>query len=280
MDEEVSTANVVGGESTTPEEVSQILGLSAPETVAEEPEAPEPETPEEPAAPVEPEAPVEPVAPVVETPAEPETPEEAPEAPSFALEVEDASGNKLTVNPGDNLEEVLQDFEPKTNGQIFQIIKDVMKMEAAKEAYDAQQADDAVVAERAEAVANIQSGWDKEIEALRGEKRLGVPADPNNPEDKANQRVQQVYKFMAETNEKRIAEGREPIRSLEDALDKIELQERRDAETEAAKKAKEDAKRRGGLVGGGSAPGTPSSGAYRSGSARTAEEALRNAGLR
>lgn len=258
-------------ETTTPEEVASVLGLERP---AEEtaPDAPEEEAPEE-------ETPTEEVPAV--TPAEEPRVEEpaAPEAaagdePTFTVEVEDANGEKFAINPGDNLEEVLAAFEPKNNGQIFQIVKESIKQDMAKEAFDAQKAEEASAAEVAQSVAAVQDGWDKEIAKLQGEKRLETTAD-----GKPNERAQAVFKFMADENEGRQADGRPLLQSFEDALDKMELQDKRDAEKEAAKKAKEEARRVGGMVGGSSAPASSGAPVYHAGAARNANEALHHMGV-
>lgn len=256
--------------SVTPEEVAQVLGKPVP--VAEEPVAPV--EPEEPVVPVvEEPAPVVPFPPKVE---EPVAPIVAPEAPSFALEVEDANGTKFIINPDDNIDEVLKDFEPKDNGQIFKIIEDRMQLKMDAKAYTDNEATKTAEAEHAQAVANIQSGWDREAEKLQGEKRI-----PMTVEGKSNERLEAVYKFMAETNQVRIAAGVSPIQTLEDALDKMELQESKAAAAETARKAKEDARARGALVGGSSAPA--SSGAAPTWNAGTgvnnANQALKSMGL-
>lgn len=263
-------------ETTTPEEVLQVMGKEAPAPEAEEPEQePEGEAPTDPE--VEPETPEgEEPAPVEATPrAEPAVADEqeAVEPPTFALDVEDAEGNTITINPGDNLEDVLKDFEPKSNGQIFQIIKDITRLEGEKSAWEAEQTTAAQEAERQEAIANVQATWEAEIAALQGEKRLPVGAD-----GKSTERVDEVFKFIAEENQKRHEAGRPLIQSFEDALDKIELREKKEAEVQAAKDEKELAKKRGGLVGGSSAPATSGGKTY-SGGARTANEAIRSMGL-
>ena len=266
-----STDNINSEEGgVTPEEVAQVLGKPAP--AVEEPVVEE--EPEQPEAPVEPEEPVaEPKVeePKVETPAA----DDAPEAPSFALEVEDANGVKFVINPEDNIDEVLKDFEPKDNGQIFKIIEDRMQLKLDAKAYAEEQAAKSAEAEREQAIANIQAGWDKEAEKLQNEKRLPVTAD-----GKTNERLEEVYKFMAETNQKRVEAGMPPIQTLEDALDKLELAEKKAAEVEAAKKAKEEARARGALVGGSSAPASNGGPTYSAGSGvRNASQAIKKMGL-
>lgn len=198
--------------------------------------------------------------------------EETAEAPTFTIEIEDANGKKFTVSPDDNLEDVLAEFEPKNNGQVLQLMRDLDRLSGEKSTYESQQAEAASEAERQELVTSIQKGWDDEITRLQGEKRLPLDA-------KIDDRKQEVFKFMAEENEKREAENRPLLQSFEDALDKLELREEKEAKAQAAKDEKELNKRRGSLVGGSSAPATSGGKAYQPGSARNADEALRAAGL-
>lgn len=263
---EAPAEQVDGGESTTPEEVSQILGLNPPETTTEEPEtpeAPEEEEVEEPEAPEEPETPEEEAPPEV---SEPETPVEEP---TFTMEVEDADGNKHTIS---SLEDLPRDFEPKDNLQIMEILQGIQKLDGERQAYESDKTTKAEEAEKAERVASIQESWDKEIKTLQADKRM--PTD-----GKFDERRDAVFKFMAEENAKRNEDGRPLLQSFEDALDKLENREGKEQAKEAEKKEKELARQRGALVGGSSAPGAGTSPVYRSGSARNSSEAIRAAGL-
>lgn len=269
MDEEQAAAaesveNINSEEGgVSADEVAQVMGLpkAQPETPAEEVETPEePETPE---------------VPEVEIPAAPETPAvvtETPEAPAFSLQVEDLNGEVLTLNVGDDIEKVLENFEPKNNGQVFKLMHDFMRLEDQKTAWENQQAEATTEAERAELVSTIQAGFDSEIHKLQGEKRL--PLD-----GKIEERKSEIFKFMSDENERRSQDGRPLIQSFEDALDKIELQEKKTAEKETAKQAKEQTRRVGGMVGGSSAPASGAGHTYVAGSARNANDALRIAGL-
>lgn len=192
----------------------------------------------------------------------------------FALEVEDANGKKFTLKPGDDLENALADFEPKSNGQIMKILDDFRKLGDEKAKYDADQETQAAEAEKQQKITNIRSGWDKEIERLQGDKRLPVEAD-----GKVSERVKEVFNFMTAENEKRIAEGRPLLESFEDALDKIELKESKDSAIQKDKEEKELARKRGAIVGGSSAPASSGTSNYTRGSARTATEALRVQGI-
>jgi hypothetical protein len=266
------TGSNEGEESTTPEEVAQILNLPKPtpteeaeeveETAEEAPEAEEPETPE----PVQPEAPAK----VEDTPSE----AEEVEAPSFTIEVEDANGDRFVINPEDDLEKVLENFEPKSNGQIVAILKQVADMQSAKAAYEAQQAQSQEQAAHQERLNAIQTGWDEEIKELQGQRRIDTVA-----QGKENERVNQVFKFMSEENQKRSEAGRPLIHSFEDALDKLELREMKEEKAEEAKKQKELTRKRGGMVGGSSAPATGTAQVYKAGSARNAAQAIQKLGL-
>lgn len=266
---------------TTPEEVLSVMGKGPepegePETPPADPDGGEPpagadKVPADPDdAPADPETPPAPAADPTPTPPAPAPPEEAP---SFAVEVEDAQGNKITIEPGANIEEVLKDFEPKSNGQIFQIIKDVMAAEQSQKEYQAEQEQQARDEQAKTAIAEVQAGWDKEITALQGSKRLPVDAA-----GKSEERVTEVFKFMADVNAEREKNGQPPVSSFEDALDKLELKERKDAEAKKAKEEKDLARKRGGIVGGSSAPASSGGPTY-AGGARNANAALRQMGF-
>lgn len=283
MDENVVAApegEVEETGSTTPEEVLSILGKGpAPAAEGADDESGDSDTddsknaedgadsaakPDE----VKPDTPA-----AAEEAAKPEPSAEVAETPTFAIEVEDANGAKFTIEPGANLEEALKDFEPKNNGQIFQVIADYMQAKQDKTAYDTEQASKTTEAERASQVAAVSDGWDKEIAALQGAKRLPVGAD-----GKSDERVSQVFTFMAQENEKRTQDGRPLLQSFEDALDKIELKETREAAADKAKADKEEARKNGGMVGGSSAPASSGAATYRPG-ARNANEALKSMGI-
>lgn len=260
-------------ETTTEAEVLEILGKS-PAAPAEESEENEEVAEEETEESETPESPENPEAPAtdVEDAQEVETPEAPSETPTFTVEIEDANGKKFTVSPDDNLEDVLAEFEPKNNGQVLQLMRTLDKLGNEKAAHEASQAEEAEAAARAEQVTGIQAGWDDEIKRLQGEKRLPLDA-------KIEDRKTAVFKFMAEENEKRQTENRPLLQSFEDALDKLELKESKDAQVAEARREKEDNKKRGGLVGGSSAPATSSAPVYKSGMARNSNEALRAMGL-
>lgn len=254
-----------GGVTAT--DVADVLHLKSA-TKAEAPKEPEVETPEEPEEEPE-ETPVEPAPKEVE----PEKPVDS-ETPSFSIEVQDVNGIKFTISPDDDLEKVLADFEPKNNGQVIQLMRDLDRMAVEKKTWEAEQETKATDAEKAETVANIQKAWDKEITALQGQKRLPVMADGKTPE-----KVDQVFKYMSEENTKRIEKGVALLSSFEDALDKMELNERREADKTAAKAEKEEARKKGSLIGGSSAPASSGSPVYRAGAAKNANQALRVMGL-
>lgn len=264
-------------EGTTADEVAQVLNLPTAEAQPEAPETEQGEAEEEQPSEVVPDTPAAEQPP--EQPAAPEEPKPAeetaqPEAPNFTIEIEDAQGNKFTVGPDDNLEDVLAEFEPKNNGQVLQLMRELDRLQGEKQNWEAQEAATTAEAEHTKLITSIQEGWNKEITELQGQKRIPVSAD-----GKDNERVQQVYAFMSEENEKRVAAGKPMIQSFEDALDKLELKELREAEKAKSKEAKEEARRKGGLVGGSSAPASSGSPVYHAGTARNASEAIHSLGL-
>lgn len=260
-------------ETTTPEEVAELLNLPVPEKQEESEEETEEESEDteestesdEETTEIEEES-------TDEEESEEQEQEEESDVPTFELEVEDANGEKFVLKPGDDLEKVLKDFEPKSNGQIFAVLKQLSDLENQKQEYESEQANKAEEADKQERISNIQKGWDAEIKALRGEKRIEVGADGKS------ERVDKVFEFMNKENDKRLQDGRPLIQSFEDALDKLELSELKEGEAKKAKEAKETARKNGGKVGGASAPATAGTPTYKGG-ARNASDALRGMGL-
>lgn len=193
------------------------------------------------------------------------------DAKDFSFTVEDANGTTYKIVPGDSIEDILKDFEPKNNGQIIAILDQLREAKDAQAKYETDQQTQAAEADKAERVANIQEGWNSEIKDLQAQKRIPTGTD--------NERIGQVYTYMGEENAKRIAAGKPTIGSFEDALDKLETIEERAAKVEANKAEKEEARKNGGLVGGGGSMTTATTGAYKAGSARNVNQALRAQGL-
>lgn len=259
-------------ETTNEAEVLEVLGKTSAETeeiTEEEPE--QPETPEAPET-EETEEPEKPEAPAKAEEAKPAEPEAPTETPTFTVEIEDANGKKFTVGPEDNLEEVLAEFEPKNNGQVLQLMRDLDRLGNEQKAWTEQQEEQKTEAEKAARISEIQASWDKEVLKLQGEKRL--PLD-----GKIEDRKSEVFKFIAEENAKRTQEGRPLLQSFEDALDKLELQERQAADKKAEQDKRVETRRRGGMVGGSSAPASSGGPVYRAGAARNASEAINSLGL-
>lgn len=278
---DTSTDNIPadqGGETTSPEEVAELLNLPPQQTSTNDDEDEDPDDSDkgddDPDAPETPPEPKDtPPAPKEEEKKPEEKPETPPEEKVFALEVEDVNGEKFTLKPGDDLEEALKEFEPKNNGQIFKIIDDLQQLRADEKQYKEDQETQAAETAKNEKIAEIQSGWEKEIEALQGSKRVPTTVDGQD-----NERVNQVFQYMNEENEKRMDDGRPLLNSFEDALDKLELKETKETQAKKDKEEKELAKKKGSLVGGSSAPASSGTPVYKGG-ARNANEALRQQGL-
>lgn len=286
------------GEGTTPEEVASVLkssGINLPaepkaaaadDEEGDDPDAIVADAGEEDAAgegtDTEEVANEEPVKPATEDDGKPAPTDEEVQAAAdarvataddkYSFEVEDANGVTFKVPVGAKMEDVLKEFEPKNNGQILDILDQLRDMKAQKAADDATEAENTSKAEQAQRVSEIRKAWDGEVTDLTAQKRI-----PEGTE--GEDRVKEVYKFMAEENGKRMEAGRPTIGSFEDALDKLEAKEGREAKVAADKAAKDDARKNGGLVGGSSAPATGSSPVYRAGTARNANEAIRAMGL-
>jgi hypothetical protein len=202
--------------------------------------------------------------------------EGAEETPDFSITVEDKNGVTFKINAGDNIDEVLADFEPKNTGQIMDMIRQLDKVESQKAEYDAEQTKAAEQAERDERIQGIQEGWKGEITELQAAGRI-----PKVAEGSKNERVDAVYAFMGEENARRVAAGKPQLASFEDALDKLERNEQIAADEQAKKDAKAAAKKNGALVGGSSAPASNGPAPYRVGPnrPRNATQALKAQGV-
>jgi hypothetical protein len=207
----------------------------------------------------------------------PATPEPA-KAPDFSLTVEDASGQTYKLTAGDDIEKVLEDFEPKNAAQAMKLMADFQELEAKKADYDIEQEVKAADTARTERVQKIQDSWDGEIRELQAGKRLPTTAD-----GKPSERVNQVFEFMGKQNEARIAKGLPTIDSFEDALDKMELQEIRETEAKAKADARTKAKENGAKIGGSSGANSTEPQAYKVSTGgvrpRNATQALRQRGI-
>lgn len=190
----------------------------------------------------------------------------------YSFEVTDANGVTFKIPVGATMEEVLAEFEPKNNGQVIDILKKLGELEALKATDDAKEADETSKTEQAQRASEIRQGWATEEKDLQAQKRI--------PEGKdGEKRVADIYKFMAEENDARMKAGKPTLNSFEDALDKLENKEARNAKVAADKKEKDDARKNGALVGGSSAAVTTATPVYRAGSAKNANAALRSMGM-
>jgi hypothetical protein len=199
-----------------------------------------------------------------------ETPAIKPE--DYALEVEDAAGTKYTINSIDDLPD---DFTPKSNKQALQILDDLRELQTKRKADEEQVAVAAAEKQRNDAQAEVQKGWMTEIEALQADGRIDKPkikeGQPGFLEDPAIKRMDEVFTFMVNENKSRLAKGIAPIRSFTDALTHLELKEARAAKVTADRASADVAKRKAGLLSGAGGAGNGSGVAdqpYRAGQAQ------------
>lgn len=248
-----------GGEGASEQEIADALSSTGIKLKPEaKPTAPAEDEPTEEVVPDKP-------APVV-TPVEPVKPVDAT-IPDFSFTVKDANDVSFKVNPEDSIEDVLADFDPKNNGQIIAVLEQLREAKEAKKAYEDTQAKETADTATKARIQSIQDGWDSEVKNLQAEKRI-LTKD-------ADARIAEVYKFMGEVNTKRMAANQPTINTFEDALDKLESKEARDAQVVQDKADKETARKNGGLVGGSSAPASSGTPVYKAGSARNANQAIR-----
>lgn len=254
--------------SVTADDVAKILGKDKVDTSnvteVEDAEEDEPDTPEVPE--VAPVADVKPADKVEDKPVDVAD----VDTPDFSVEVEDAEGKTHKI---ERIEDLPEDFEPKNNRQIMEILRDLSKQESAKASYEEEQITKQAEANTREAIAKIQTGWDEEIKSLQAEKRIPITTDPTK-----NERIEQIYKFMGEENTRREKAGKPPLATIEDVLDKLEKKEALEAKAKATSEAKETARKNGALIGGSSAPATGGTPTYKGG-AKNANQALKMMGV-
>lgn len=275
MDSPVPEASTTEAELAA--HIDQELGLpSAPK--AEEPAQPDvqpdetpdtgenPETPDEGAAP-------EPDQTVPASEETPETPEEEPaeEAPApepatptdeeLSIEIEDAEGVTHKIS---QIEDLPEDFAPKNNRQIIEIVSQLAKLDGQREqaaiAAEERAQQEAITQTRNEQFAS----WDAEIAELGKQKRVDI-AD--------SERLDSVFAYMNEVNSARIKAGNPNlVTSFEDALDKFEVKEAKDSAAAAKQSDNERAKAKASLIGRSSAAANSEPYVYRAGSARSIDD--------
>lgn len=269
--------------SATPEEIEKALGgkYKTMSKVAdkddkpvdeEEPEEEELEQPEKPEPKSKKEEPAKTAEPKPTTKPEAENPITDAVADKYAFTVEDANGVTFKITPDADIEDILKEFEPKNNGQIIKVL-DQLREAKDKAASDQAEAEAAQAeAEKIERITSIKEGWKTEQQELQTAKRI--------PEGKdGDARIDEVMKFLRHENDKRAESGKPLLATFEDALDKLEAKEARDAKVQAEKDAKDLSRKNGALVGGGSAPASSGAPVYKAGSAKNAKQALRSMGV-
>ncbi len=292
-----ATENDLDFEMTPEQEqafINETLGLNVPKESEEDGSKPTTDTNDEkpnddtPAPKVEEETPA-PKTPEVTPPA----PKEEPPAPDVPLEVQtddlwievekvvvDDEGKettekvKLVFDPENPNSFVPDDFVFKSDKQLSEILE--AKFEMANLYKERKAEVDSKIAEKtqAETAQKTQeeqlAAWDDEIADLIESGVLEAPKvkpdDPKFKEDPTAQKLDAVFKYLAETNTKRLEEGKNPIRSFGTAFSMFEKVEAEKAVEEAKKKDNEDAKKKASLIGGSSASGGTEVAAYKPGS--------------
>lgn len=174
----------------------------------------------------------------------------------------DADGNKVAGKEYKvaSIDELPEDFQPRHNRQVMEIIKSFDKLEQTKATDEAATAVQTQQAEAQAAQAEMLTSWDKEISVLQKAGQLEAPklksTDANYLADPAMKKVADIFAFMEKTNNDRKAAGNPNlIRSFADAFDKMELANLRTKQADDAKQEAETAKLKAGVVGGGQARG-------------------------
>lgn len=197
------------------------------------------------------------------TPAEtdPQTPPAQPSDAELFIEVMDAEGVTHKISTIDDLPE---DFQARNNRDALKILGDLAKLDTQREQREAEAATAAEAAALAETQQAQFKSWDSEITELAKTDRL----DATNTD-----RLNDIFGYMNEINAARHKAGNPNlITSFEDALDKFEAKESREAAELATKNGNDMAKAKSSLIGRSSASTGGSSYVYRAGSARSIDD--------
>lgn len=290
---ESTNPNELATEMSVEEEaafVDQTLGIK-PEANNDQPKPPEaaPEPAKEPETPPAPEEPkvTEPEPPVVPT-SEPEAPAEiaTPTTDDLWVEVQDSEGNavKLTYDPENPGAFLPNDFTFKDDKQLMDIMEAKAEMASLFKERTAEYETELEAAEAKETAAKTDAdqtaAWDAEIQDLIDGGFLETPkakqGDKNFLEDPTVQKVDAVFKYMAEQNKLRLDEGKPVLRSFGTAFNLYTKAQEADAKVIKEKQDNDLAKARGSLVGGTSTASTGEAPLYTVGSAKSIWEAARD----
>lgn len=194
---------------------------------------------------------------------QPKAPTEAatPSDEELFIEVVDAEGVTHKISTIDDLPE---DFTPKNNRQILEIIRATDNLDKQREQREAE----ATTAAEQTALAETQQAqfksWDNEIAELAKTKRITMTD---------TDRVNDIFGYMNEVNGARIKVGNPNlISSFEDALDKFEAKEAIEAAESGKKNDNELAKIKSSLIGRSSSASSGDKYVYRAGSARNIDD--------
>lgn len=193
--------------------------------------------------------------------------------PDFSFEVQDAEGKTYKIT---KIEDLPEDFDPKNNRQIMEIIAQANKLEGDIAKHEA---DQAVAEEKAilsAAQKEISDGWTVEIQELVDEGLLAKPKlAENNPkynEDPAVKKTDAVWKFIKDTNEARKkVNNPNMLTSFRDAYERMELRDIKAKQAEDGKKEGDLAKAKAGVIGTSSTTSTETP-VYRAGSYRSMDD--------
>lgn len=179
------------------------------------------------------------------------------------IEVLDADGVTHKIS---TISDLPDDFVPKNNVETLRIVSELAKLDVERERRTEQAQTDAQTAAIKEIETQQYNSWDKEIAELAKTKRIDV----SNVD-----KVDKVFTYMNEVNQARIKAGNPNlVSSFEDALDKYEIQESKEAEAVAKKNGNDLAKQKAAMIGRSSASGSDGYRPYRAGSARNIDDVV------
>lgn len=223
------------------------------------------------------------VTPEPEAPAPAAAPEPAAQLDTSDLwiSVKNADGNDVTLKLDDGIPE---DFMFKDDKQLFEVLDSFQEMKQLRAdrqaAIDKQLADQEAASASERSTQTILEGWNNEMAQLEEAGFLSKPKDApadgkmytaaETAADPALQERDAIWTFMKATNEQRAKENKPPIMSFTTAYTLYNKDKTSSADAAALKQENDLAKKKGGVVGGTSAPagGGTKGYVYKRGSAR------------
>ena len=173
---------------------------------------------------------------------------------------------KLVFDPNNPEAFIPDDFKFTSDKQLFDILESKRQMAELYEKRESELSEKQTKNNEAKERKEQLAAWDAEVEELIEdgflEKPKVKPGDDNWKDDPSVKEIDETFKYMTELNQKRIADGKQPIRSFTHIYHKRAKEVAAQKEAEEKKQKTADAKKKGALVGGSSSTGSGTAKGY------------------